>query len=181
MNHKQLKVILAGLAAALITACAEPSSADDCRPLPEFTQTSPDAWFNSAPLKRDSLRGKVVLVDVWTFACWNCYRSIPWLRQVEARFAARGLQVVGIHTPEFDYEKKRQAVGAHVRKHKLAHPVMMDNNFAYWRALGNQYWPAFYVADRKGCIRATFVGETHIGTRAARKIETSIEKLLADK
>lgn len=146
--------------------------------MPEFTQNTAGSWINSPPLRRASFQGSVVFVSVWTFACWNCYRSIPWLLDMEKRMGPRGLRVVGIHTPEFDYEKTRANVEKHVRKHGIAHPVMMDNDFAYWRALGNRYWPTFYLVDRKGCIRDTFVGETHRKTAAANGIEQSIGSVL---
>jgi len=74
---------------------------------PEFTQQDAAAWLNSPPLKMQDLRGKVVLLDIWTFDCWNCYRSFPWLNGLEKKFAAQGLQVIGIHSPEFDHEKSR--------------------------------------------------------------------------
>ena len=174
-------VCLLSFSTFVAASWAGPTQAESCRALPEFTQRSPSAWLNSAPLERNSLRGSVALVDIWTFACWNCYRSFPWLKQVETRYNSRGLRVIGIHSPEFDYEKKRESVAVHVRKHNLAHPVMLDNDHAYWRALGNSYWPAFYLVDRKGCIRDTFVGETHSNTNAARNIESAIERLLAEK
>lgn len=154
------------------------SRAEGCDALPEFTQSSPDAWLNSKPLKRKDLLGNVLLLDVWTFACWNCYRSFPWLRATESKFDRRGLRVVGIHSPEFAHEKKRANVAKHIQKYQLVHPVMMDNDFAYWKSLNNRYWPAFYVVDRKGCIRGTFIGETHSGTKKAREIESAIEHLL---
>lgn len=145
---------------------------------PEFTQRSPDAWINSAPLRIGDLRESVVLIDVWTFGCWNCYRSFPWLNAVEARFAPRGLRVLGVHSPEFERERDRDAVAAKVREFALDHPVMMDNDFAYWKALGNRYWPAFYLVDRQGRIRGRFVGETHAGEPRARRIEAMVDRLL---
>ena len=103
--------------------------------IPEFTQKNTNAWFNSAPLSVKDLRGKVLLVDVWTFGCWNCYRSFPWLNSLEEKFSAEDFQIIGIHTPEFDREKDPDNVAKKIEEFKLHHPVMMDNNFAYWRAL----------------------------------------------
>lgn len=148
--------------------------------VPEFTQSSPSAWINSEPLKMSDLRGQVVLLDIWTFECWNCYRSFPWLKSLEERFGPKGLEVVGIHSPEFKRERKREAVQAKIREFGLDHPVMMDNDFAYWKALGNRYWPAFYLIDRKGEIRARFVGETHEGDDQAHRIEAKIQELLGE-
>lgn len=161
----------------LISACAQ---AEDPRPLPAFTNPNPAEWFNSKPLKVEDLRGTVVLVDVWTFGCWNCYRSFPWLNSLEARFADEPLQIVGIHSPEFEHEKDPEQVGEKIREFKLHHPVMMDNDFAYWRALGNRYWPAYYLVDKQGVIRNVYVGETHAGDRRARQIEADITALLAE-
>jgi glutathione peroxidase-family protein len=150
------------------------------RPLPEFTATATTDWLNGPPLQVADLRGKVVLVDVWTFGCWNCYRSFPWLKSLESRFGEQEFQVVGIHSPEFEHEKARERVAAKTRKFGLTHPVMLDNDFAYWRALGNRYWPAFYLVDRQGMIREVFVGETHAGDARAQRIERQLRSLLAE-
>lgn len=147
---------------------------------PAFTQQSADAWINSEPLTWEQLRGKVVLIDFWTFDCWNCYRSFPWLKSVEERFGPQGLTVIGIHTPEFEHEKSRDKVLRKTREFDLSHPVMMDNDYAYWRAVGNRYWPTFYLADKSGRIRAHFIGETHAGDRRAQAIEKHIANLLAE-
>lgn len=148
--------------------------------LPEFSGRAPSVWLNSEPLKVADLRGKVVLLDVWTFDCWNCYRSFPWLKSLESRLADKPFQVIGIHTPEFSHEKKRANVERKLAEFGIEHPVMMDNDFAYWKALSNRYWPAFYVVDKKGEIRGRFIGETHAGDRNARRIEALIETLLAE-
>jgi len=153
-------------------------SASEAPAAPEFTQSGADAWLNSPPLRMQDLRGKVVLLDIWTFECWNCYRSFPWLNAVDKKFASQGLQVIGIHTPEFDHEKSRIRVEEKIDEFKLHHPVMMDNDFAYWRALSNRYWPAFYLIDKHGRLRAVYVGETHADGTQARAIEAEIEKLL---
>ena len=165
------------LLSILSTACAE---AVEPRPLPEFTTSSPTYWFNSDPLQVQQLRGKVILVDVWTFDCWNCYRSFPWLKALEAEFDDQAFQVLGIHSPEFEHERDAAQVAAKIRKFGLAHPVMMDNDFAYWRALGNRYWPAFYLVDKQGIIRYLHVGETHAGDPRARRIEEQIRALLVE-
>ena len=147
---------------------------------PEFAYQNSDAWINSPPLTIEQLRGKVVLLDFWTFGCWNCYRSFPWLNKLEARYHAKGLQVIGIHTPEFPHEKVRSKVVAKVKKFNLHHPIMMDNDFQYWNAMNNRYWPAFYILDKKGRIRASFYGETHTGDPQAKAIQQTIEQLLAE-
>ena len=165
------------LLALLGTACAQ---ATEARPLPEFTTAAKDHWFNGPPLQVAQLRGKVILIDVWTYDCWNCYRSFPWLKGLEADLAGQPFQVIGIHSPEFDHERDPDRVAAKIREFGLEHPVMMDNDFAYWRALENRYWPAFYLVDKKGMIRHLSVGETHAGTARARKIEEQIRALIAE-
>ncbi|NJO12231.1 MAG: redoxin domain-containing protein, partial [Gammaproteobacteria bacterium] len=150
------------------------------RAAPQFTQRDASAWLNSAPRRIEDFRGQVLLIDVWTFDCWNCYRSFPWLRDLEQRLAPAGLAVVGIHSPEFSHERERQRVAAKVREFGIGHPVMLDNDFAYWKALGNRYWPAFYLVDKRGAIRGRFVGETHRDDRNARQIEALITELLAE-
>ncbi len=97
---------------------------------------------------------------------------------MEARLESRGLQVVGVHTPEFEHERVRKNVEAKIEEFGLRHPVMLDNDFSYWRAMGNRYWPAFYIVDKKGLLRAVFYGETHEGDRQAGKIEATIKDLL---
>jgi thiol-disulfide isomerase/thioredoxin len=148
--------------------------------LPEFTHRDADAWINSKPLAVADLRGQVVLVHVWAFECWNCYRSFPWLESVEERYAAQGLQIIGVHSPEFEREKVRESVIAKAGKYGLHHPIMMDNDLSYWHALDNEYWPAWYLVDRRGVIRKVAVGETHPGDPRARALEGQIEALLAE-
>jgi len=150
------------------------------RPLPEFTTADPADWFNSEPLVTADLRGKVLLVDVWTFGCWNCYRSFPWMKAMEARLADQSFQVIGIHSPEFEHERDRDNVAAKIAEFGLEHPVMLDNDFAYWRLLNNRYWPAFYLVDKSGSIRHLHVGETHEGDARAIRIEQQIRALLQE-
>jgi thiol-disulfide isomerase/thioredoxin len=173
----------AGLTAALLlafSASADASSAGEAvpRPAPAFTHRAAQDWINSPPLSLDDLRGKVVLIDFWAFECWNCYRSFPWLNDLAARLSPRGLQVIGVHTPEFERERDRRQVAEKVREFGLEHPVMIDNDHSYWRAMHNRYWPAYYLVDTGGTIRAVFVGETHAGDPRALAIEQQIEELL---
>lgn len=149
--------------------------------LPEFTYPYADQaerWINSEPLSVRDLRGQVVIVEFWTFGCINCRRSIPWVKSVERKFAGKPFLVVGIHTPEFDHEKDRGAVVDATERLGITHPVMLDNDFHYWRDMGNRYWPAFYIVNPNGRIVATVVGEVHSGTERADKIERLIGDLL---
>ncbi len=156
------------------------STPDEAAPAPEFTHRAEAEWLNSAPLTLGALRGQVVLVDFWTFACWNCYRSFPWLNALEARLHDQGLRVIGVHTPEFEHERVRGNIEKKIAAYDLRHPVMMDNDFSYWRAMGNRYWPAFYLIDRQGRVRASYAGETHEGDQRALRIEADIKRLLAE-
>lgn len=96
------------------------------------------------------------------------------------RFGEKDFLIIGIHTPEFAREKKIENVLAAVRKHGLTHPQFLDNDYAYWRALNNRYWPAFYIIDKKGAIRHLAVGEIHVGDRRDNEIKRIVEKLLAE-
>jgi len=150
----------------------------DANRAPEFTHKQASAWINSQPLQLADLKGKVVMLDIWSYGCWNCYRSFPWTNDLEQRLKDKDFIVIGVHAPEFDHERDRNNVVAKAKEFKLHHPIMMDNDFSYWNALGNQYWPTFYLIDKQGRLRAKFFGETHKGDRNARKIEASIEFLL---
>lgn len=177
MYRYSILLILFGL---VLIVCLRSQAQSPPFPLPEFTHQSTEAWINSEPLTLAELQGNVTLVDIWTFACWNCYRSFPWLNEVEEKYRTKGLQVIGVHTPEFEYEKKRASIEAKMKEFKLKHPVVIDNDFSYWRALENKYWPTFYLVDKQGIVRDVFIGETHVGTSKAKHIEQAIERLLAE-
>ncbi|MEM7027798.1 MAG: redoxin domain-containing protein [Pseudomonadota bacterium] len=149
-------------------------------PAAEFHHKQAQEWINSPPLMLDDLKGKVVLLDFWTFDCWNCYRSFPWMNDLEKRYQDKGLQVIGVHTPEFKHEKIRSNIEAKVNEFELHHPIMIDNDFTYWRAMYNKYWPAFYIIDKKSNVRAVYFGETHEGDEHAKRIEETIQQLLAE-
>ncbi|MEN7344028.1 MAG: redoxin family protein [Pseudomonadota bacterium] len=170
MRRRAYPLVLA--LALLMTAAAQ------ARPAPEFTETAKEDWLNSAPITMASLKGQVVLVDFWTFACWNCYRSFPWLNSLEDKLEGEAFQVIGVHSPEFDYERNPEAIRKKIAEFELKHPVMIDNDHRYWRAMNNRYWPAFYLIDKKGEIREVFIGETHTGDKRAKKIEAKIRELL---
>jgi len=149
-------------------------------PAPEFTHSADAAWINSRALRLSELEGRVVLVDFWTYGCWNCKRSFPWIREIATRFSADGLVVVGVHTPEFKYEIDPDGVRRHVEKYRLDHPVMLDNDFSYWEAIGNRFWPTFYLVDKTGRVRERVVGEVLPDGEKARVIEARIRALLAE-
>ncbi len=148
-------------------------------PAPDFTQTGPEAWLNSKPLTWADLRGKVVVLDFWTFACWNCYRSIPWLHTLRSKFGDK-LVIVGVHTPELPQEYELDRVKAKLQEFAVTDAQMIDNDYGYWKAMHNRAWPAFYLVDRKGNVRARHFGETHDGDRNAKSIEADIRALLSE-
>ena len=117
------------------------------------------AWLNSQPLKIGDLRGKVVLVDFWTYTCVNCIRTFPYLREWHAKYADHGLVILGVHTPEFDFEKKLENVDEATKEHDIAWPVALDNDYITWRSFENRYWPAKYLIDKDGILQYTHFGE----------------------
>ncbi|PDT74579.1 thioredoxin family protein [Bradyrhizobium sp. C9] len=124
---------------------------------PEFAGIS--NWFNSQPLKLADLRGKVVLVDFWTYGCVNCVNTLPHVTELYAKYRDRGLVVIGVHTPEFPFEHSATNVQAALKRHGILYPVAQDNNSQTWNAYGNQYWPAQYIIDQNGKIVFQHAGE----------------------
>jgi cytochrome c biogenesis protein CcdA/thiol-disulfide isomerase/thioredoxin len=116
-------------------------------------------WFNSEPLTLASLRGKVVLLDFWTYSCINCQRTLPYLRNWWEKYKDKGLVIIGIHSPEFEFEKDPTNVQSAIDDFTLHYPIFQDNNFSTWRAYSNQYWPAKYLVDKDGYIRYYHFGE----------------------
>ncbi len=116
-------------------------------------------WLNSKPLTPQDLKGKVVLIDIWTYSCINCLRSLPYVEAWAKKYRDQGLVVIGVHAPEFAFERDPSNVAKAVRDYGITYPVAIDNNYAIWRALGNQYWPAHYFIDAHGRIRHHHYGE----------------------
>ena len=134
-------------------------------------------WYNTPdgePLRLAALRDRVVLLEFWTFACVNCQRTFPFLRRMHHRYQP-DFTVVGVHSPEFAFERSVQNVERAVREHGLEYPVGLDNDFVAWNAYGNRYWPTMYLIDRAGQIRYTQIGEGNYG-----RTETAIRTLLAE-
>jgi thiol-disulfide isomerase/thioredoxin len=141
--------------------------------LPSFDGAT--GWLNSPPLTAAGLRGKVVLVDFWTYTCVNWLRQLPYLRAWAAKYSADGLVVVGVHTPEFTFERDIDNVSRAVRQMRIEYPVAIDSDYAVWTAFDNHYWPALYVADAEGLIRYH-----HFGEGEYQQSEMVIQRLLAD-
>jgi cytochrome c biogenesis protein CcdA/thiol-disulfide isomerase/thioredoxin len=130
-------------------------------------------WFNSKPLTIPSLRGKVVLIDFWTYSCINCLRTLPHLEAWYSAYHSHGLQIIGVHSPEFAFEHVASNVQAAIKRLGIKYPVVQDNNFATWNNYTNQYWPADYLIDQQGRIRAYDTGEGGYS-----EMETDIQQLL---
>ncbi|MGR9246483.1 cytochrome c biogenesis protein DipZ [Rhizobium leguminosarum] len=132
-------------------------------------------WLNSKPLTTEQLRGKVVLVDFWTYSCINCIRTIPYVRAWAEKYAGQGLVVIGVHAPEFAFEKKIDNVKKAVGDFQIGYPVAIDNDYSIWRAFENSYWPAAYLIDAKGQIRYHHFGEGNYN-----RTEKAIQDLLRE-
>lgn len=132
-------------------------------------------WLNSPQLSGDMLRGKVVLVDFWTYSCINCLRTLPYLKAWDEKYRSQGLVIIGIHTPEFAFEKNRRNVEQAIRDLGITYPVAMDNQYGIWNAFNNKYWPAHYLFDANGKIR-----HQHFGEGAYQETEQVIQALLKE-
>ena len=133
------------------------------------------AWFNSEPLTLEQLKGKVVIIDFWTYSCINCQRTLPYLRDWNEKYKDKGLVIVGVHAPEFEFEKSEMNVAQAIKDFKLSYPIVQDNDFATWRAYDNRYWPAKYFIDKEGFIR-----HSHFGEGAYDESEKVIQQLLEE-
>jgi cytochrome c biogenesis protein CcdA/thiol-disulfide isomerase/thioredoxin len=174
-----------GTVGALAAATAHGGTADQASsgerlpvlgPAPDFTGNQ--EWFNTPggrPLSLRELRGQVVLVDFWTYTCINCIRTLPYLKAWDERYGKDGLTIVGVHTPEFPFEREAGNVEDAIEQNGLGYAVAQDNDYATWNAYGNEYWPAKYLIDAQGRVRYTHFGEgEYEGT------EEAIRKLLAE-
>lgn len=164
---------LAALGAARLHAAppATPPVLHDFGAAPEFTGI--ERWLNSPPLTLAGLRGQVVLVDFWTYSCVNCIRTLPHVNRWAQTYRTAGLVVVGVHTPEFAFEKSTANVETAIRRLGVKHPVAQDNRYATWKAFENRYWPAHYLVDARGRIRYR-----HFGEGEYDRTEAAIQALL---
>jgi thiol-disulfide isomerase/thioredoxin len=172
--------------AALTTAWASPPTAPtpDARTIvvapaaatgPLAALAGATGWINSPALDAASLRGKVVLVDFWTYSCINCLRTLPYVRAWADKYRDAGLVVIGVHAPEFEFEHRTADVQRAADRLHLGFPIAQDNDFAIWRAFGNQAWPAFYFVDAQGRVRGH-----HLGEGSYAESEQEIRRLLAE-
>ncbi|MDA1129068.1 MAG: redoxin domain-containing protein [Chloroflexi bacterium] len=161
------KLALAALVAIIVSAACTSFKA------PEITGIR--AWINSEPLTIEELRGKVVLIDFWTYTCVNCIRTFPYLKQWNAQYSDDGLVIIGIHSPEFDFEKNYTNVLQATKENGITWPVAQDNDFETWSNYSNRFWPAKYLIDKDGIVRYT-----HFGEGAYDQTEEHIRELLVD-
>jgi cytochrome c biogenesis protein CcdA/thiol-disulfide isomerase/thioredoxin len=177
VSSSQTNSIETGLARALGMEDHMPSggsaSLNDQGPMPPFDGAT--GWLNSMPLDAKALKGKVVLVDFWTYSCINCIRTVPEIEALHKRYGKDGLVVVGVHTPEFAFERDPANIRKAIGDFGITYPVAIDSNYTIWRAFKNQYWPAHYLADANGRIRYH-----HFGEGGAGQTEAAIRKLLAE-
>ena len=200
MYRASIFIVLIGI---LLTACAGspaqaepaaeqkpvatfPSPVYTALPSPTFTSDLPDlgpapeltneVWINSPqPLRLAGLHGKVVLLEMWTFGCYNCQNTLPTVIGWHARYAEKGLVIIGNHYPEFSYERDLTNLENEVQRAGILYPVAQDNQGETWRAYANRYWPTMYLIDKRGHLRYT-----HIGEGAYETTEQAIQSLLAE-
>ena len=175
MLKRTFTMVVGSLAASLAIAAGEPAPAalGVEGTLPSLAGAT--EWINSAPLTPESLRGKVVLVNVWTYSCINSLRPMPYLRAWAEKYRDAGLVVIGVHSPEFEFEKSSANVHWATTTYRVDFPVAVDSDFGVWRAFDNEYWPAFYFIDAQGRIRHHRFGEGQYD-----KAEQVIQQLLAE-
>lgn len=133
-------------------------------------------YINTEPFNLSDYRGKVILVDFWTYSCINCIRTLPYLTAWDEKYRDKGLVIIGVHTPEFEFEKNYDNVQKAVMKNNIEYAVVLDNDYQTWRAYGNRFWPRKYLIDANGSIRYD-----HIGEGAYQETELMIQKLLAER
>lgn len=139
---------------------------------PDITNST---WLNSEPLRLADLKGKVVLVEFWTLGCYNCRNVEPYVKQWHQQYAEQGFVVIGVHSPEFLYEREVENVKRYMKEHDIRFAVPIDNDFSTWNRYGNRYWPAMYLIDKRGIIRYIKVGEGGYSVT-----ERQIQTLLAE-
>jgi len=142
---------------------------------PIAPELSSGLWINSEPLKLQSLHGRVVLIEFWTFACYNCRNTLPTIKKWDAQYRDKGLTIIGVHTPELDYESNIDNLRREVAGLGIKYPIVTDNDYSTWKAYGVEAWPTLFLLDKQGRVRWT-----HVGEGAYDKTEEVIKKLLAE-
>ena len=157
------RVVVVAVALGCAAVTARRAEAQDTQSIvgssPLYGLAGATGWLNSKPLTATELKGKIVLVDFWDYSCINCIRAVPYVRAWAERYKNSGLVVIGVHTPEFDFEKEMPNVEKAVQKFDITYPVALDSEYKIWKAFHNQYWPAEYFIDAKGKVRYEHFGE----------------------
>ena len=173
--QSRMKNVLVVLVLAALCAPPALATGKDVRPRPA-PELPKKGWLNTPaeePLQLAKLRGKVVLVEFWTFACWNCKNVLPYVKSWHEKYSPQGLVVIGVHTPESEPERKLDKVKKALREQGITFPVVLDNDFDTWNRYQNEYWPAIYLIDSSGQIVYVAIGEGDYG-----KTEARIQELL---
>lgn len=142
---------------------------------PAAPEISNGTWINSEPLTLKSLQGRVVLIDFWTFACYNCLNTLPHVKVWDTQYRDKGLTIIGVHTPESDLERNESDLRRQVTALDIKYPVVTDNDYSTWKAYGVEAWPTVFLLDKQGRVRWTHVGEGRY-----EETEDVIKKLLAE-
>jgi len=187
LRRSLFTLLLAGASAVAAVALSLPPMASDAaaaslfgnagsagmagKPAPAFSGI--DHWINSPPLKIDDLRGKVVLVDFWTYTCVNCLNQLPHVKAWHEKYKDQGLVVVGVHSPEYEEERATAGLKDAIARLGIRHAVAQDNDFKTWKSYSNRYWPAIYLIDKQGKIVYS-----HFGEGAYQQTEAQIQALL---
>jgi thiol-disulfide isomerase/thioredoxin len=154
-------VLCLSLSLAAVAQGGGAPASDSVRVAPPFHGVG---WLNTKPLTAKELRGRVMLVEFWTFDCINCRRTMPAMKALQQMYRDSGVVIVGVHTPELDHERDPLAIKRAVEQYGLTYPVLLDLDGDTWTAYKNRYWPTLYVVDRRGVIRDIHIGELHQGT-----------------
>lgn len=171
MVRRMLIGISAFMAGILVTWCV--ANAGVGMKAPEITN---EIWLNSAPLHLSDLKGQVVMVEFWTFGCYNCRNVEPYVKQWHQKYADKGFVIIGVHSPEFSYEHDSAKVKRYIQEHDIRFPIPIDNDFSTWNRYGNRYWPAMHLIDKQGVIRHVRIGEG-----GYQETERLIQSLLAER
>jgi hypothetical protein len=170
---------VARLILVLSLGAAAAGAASPATDPPPFPSTRAKDWIGT-PQTWAGLRGKVVLLDVWRYACTSCRATVPWVKDVRQRYASRGLVLVGVHAPAFTFEHDKDTVKSEIRRHGLDYSHLLDDDSSYMDALGAKAWPTMYLVDRCGHVREAQVGEVYAKDEDAQRMEARIEELLAE-
>ena len=179
LPHTQTDSVILSSAAveggSMSTQATAPPTRIDKNQFQHAAEIKSATWLNSDTLDWNSLRGQVVVVDFWTFGCYNCKNTLPYFKKWDDTYRAQGLVILGVHTPELSYERDVENVRRAVKEYQIKYPVAIDGDFANWNRYGVRAWPTWFIVDKEGYIRYS-----HIGEGAYDRSEQVIRALLAE-